>query len=97
MGMLEQQYDMSTCSSNSKKIFFEERWIRSLAFSQSSLVFGAIRSLALSQSIFLFDALRSFFARQRRRCSAARALQALEFAMKSTEVSQRCVCRSAPS
>ena len=73
MGMLEQQYDMSTCSSNSKKIVFEERWIRSLAFSQSSLVSSAIRSLALSQSSLVFDALRSFFARQRRRCSAAGA------------------------
>ena len=88
MGMLEQQYDMSTCSSNSKKFFFEELWlrsfafsqsslvfgaIRSFAFSQSSLVFGAIRSLALSQSSLVFDALRSFFARERRRCSAARA------------------------
>ena len=40
VGMLEQQYDMSTCSSNSKKIFFEERWLRSFAFSQSSLVLG---------------------------------------------------------
>ena len=73
MGMLEQQYDMSTCSSNSKKTFFEERWPRSFAFSQSSLVFGAIRSLALSQSSLVFDALRSFFAHQRRRYSAARA------------------------
>ena len=26
VGMLEQQYGMSTCSSNSKKIFLEERW-----------------------------------------------------------------------
>ena len=88
MGMFEQQYDMSTCSSRSKKFFFEERWfrsfafsqsslvfgaIRSLAFLQSSLVFGAIRSLALLQSSLVFDALRSLFARQQRRCSAVRA------------------------
>ena len=58
MGMLEQRYDMSTCSSNRKNSFSESAG-SAVSHLHSSLVFGAISSLAFLQSSLVFVAIRS--------------------------------------
>ena len=73
LNSLHRTQNVSMCKKQQEPYFFEESWFRSFAFSQSSLVSGTNKSLAFLLSSLVFDALTNFLARQRRRCSAARA------------------------